>query len=311
MIFTSWRRWVAVPLLASAALLVVACGGPSVGDVEGQVLAMQDATKQPMLQPGVLAVIAGNGVNCGARTDNCIARTDAEGKYSFKGLPAAEYAIAFTPAVKEGEARLQEEARQFSVSAGKVETVSVVLLAEGIAKPEVPAELAQQARHGQGVSAGGGLTNNPFFWYFMFNQPWLGGYQRPPVVVYAPGSERTIVPDANRTNTSDGRYSKYGPDGAAGTKPAPKTVDSKGVTRPGSAALPGGGAGTSPALNNGSQGVTRPGQAPAGSAAGSGSSGAARPSDSTTTSPPRVGAGSGGTAPRAPAAPPRVRVGRR
>ncbi len=303
-----WPRWVAVPLLAIFTLVLTACGGSSVGDVEGQVLAMHDAATQPQFQPGVMVIIARNDLNR-------VTHTDAEGRYTFKDLPAGDYGIAFDYPAKEGEPRLQDAARQFNISPGKVETVSVVLLAEGIAAPPVPAELSQQ-RPQNGQGGGSSLTNNPFFWYFVFNQPWIGGYQRPPVVVYAPGSERTIVPDAARTNTPDGRYSKYGPEGTAPARPAPRVVESKGVARPGGAALPGGGAGTSPALNDGSRGDTRPGQAPAGDAVtapGAGSSGAARPSDST--SPPRVGAGGGGTAPRAPSrggfSPPRVRGGRR
>ena len=47
---THWRRRVVVPAVAVLALLLVACGGPSgpsTGDVEGQVLAMRDATKPP------------------------------------------------------------------------------------------------------------------------------------------------------------------------------------------------------------------------------------------------------------------------
>jgi hypothetical protein len=306
---THWRRWIAVPAVSVLALLLVACGGPSTGDVEGQVLAMRDATKAPEIQAGANVVIASANVEK-------VTQTDAEGKYAFKDLPSGDYGIAFSIPAKEGEPALQPEERQFNVSSGKVETVSVVMLGEGIAQPEVPAELVQASQSGQAISPGSGIMNNPFFWYFVFNQPWLGGYGRPPVVIAA-GPERTITADNRQpTTAAPGRsFTNYGPAGTPGTKAAPTVVQSKGVTRPGQSALPGaaGGAATDP-----SKGVVRPGQAPAASSGGSGAGAAARPGDST--SPPRTGAGGGSTAGRAPSSsgsgsrsvsPPRVRVGRR
>jgi Carboxypeptidase regulatory-like domain len=298
-----WRRWVVVPAIALLALLMVACGGPSTGDVEGQVLAMHDATKQPELQAGVNVVVASSNVER-------ITQTDAEGKYSFKDLPAGDYGIAFSTPAKEGETAFQPEERQFNVSPGKVETVSVVLLGEGIAQPEVPAELRQAAQSGQAVGHGSSLMSNPFFWYFMFNQPWLGGYARPPVVIYS-GPERTITADPRQPAAPGRSYTNYGPAGAPGTKPAPQVVQSKGVTRPGqSAALPGG--------SDASKGVVRPGQAPAGGSSASGGSSTGSSGSGGAVSPPRVGAGSGSSAGRAPSSggsrsvsPPRVRVGRR
>jgi hypothetical protein len=284
---THWRRWIMVPAVAALALLVVACGGPSTGDVEGQVLAMRDATKPPEIQAGANVVIASANVEK-------VTQTDAEGKYSFKDLPAGDYGIAFSIPAKEGEQALLPEERQFNVSPGKVETVSVVMLGDGIAQPEVPAELAQAAQSGQAIGPSSGLMNNPFFWYFVFNQPWLGGYGRPPVVI-ASGPERTITVD-NRQPTAapPGRsFTNYGPPGTPGTKPAPAVVPSKGVTRPGQSALPGA------AANDPSKGVVRPGQAPAASSgsngsAGSGSSAGRAPSNSggsRSVSPPRVRVG--------------------
>lgn len=312
------RRWLALPVLG-AALALSACGGPELGDVEGQVLAMRSASEQPVLTRDVSVVIAGNGLDCGKRSDVCVARTDSSGKYGFKDVPAGSYAIAFN-APATGEVKLQEETRQFSVSRDAVETVSVVLLAEGMARPEVPAELAQRAGQQGSASMSSGLMGNPFFWYFMFNQPWLGGYSRPPVVVV--NSDRTVTADrtqpAQNASSSSGRkYSSYGPSGAPGTKPAPVAVDSKGVTRPGTAALPGGGTGNNPALSDSSRGVTRPGQAPStgstsgssGSGASSGSSGSGGSVRAPQQAPPRVGAGGGSTAGRS--SPPRVRSGRR
>jgi hypothetical protein len=296
-----WRRWIVVPLVASLALLLAACGGPSTGDVEGQVLAMREATQQPSLQSGVNVVIASSSIER-------IAQTDAEGKYSFKGLPAGNYGIAFSIPPVEGQPVLQPEERQFNISPGAVETVSVVLLSDAIARPEVPPELQAAAQNGQAVSSGSSLMGNPFFWYFMFNQPWLGGYTRPPVVVYSP--DRTLTPDTRQP--APGRaYTNYGPPGAAGTKPAPTVVQSKGVTRPGqSGALPAG-ASAGAAGSDASKGIVRPGQSATNGAAGSsGASGASGARTGDSTSPPRVGAGGGGTAGRS-SSPPRVRIGRR
>jgi Carboxypeptidase regulatory-like domain len=307
-----WRRWVLIPAVALLALLAVACGGPSIGDVEGQVLAMHDATKQPDLQAGVNVVVAGRNVER-------VTQTDGGGKYVFKDLPSGDYGIAFSLPAKEGETALQTEERQFSVSPGKVETVSVVLLADGIAKPEVPAELAHAAQSGQAITPGSGMMNNPFFWYFVFNQPWLGGYNRPPVVI-ATGPQRTITVDAPQPAAPGRTYTNYGPAGAPGTKPAPQVVQSKGVTRPGqSASLPSGAAvPAAPGGNDASKGVTRPGQAPAGGSSASSGSSAGSSGSGGAVSPPRVGAGSGSSAGRAPSSggsrsvsPPRVRVGRR
>ena len=275
----SGERWLAVPV-AGLALALAACGGPSYGDVEGQVLAMASASQPPQLMKDVSIVIAGNGIDCGKRSDLCVTRTDANGKYGFKEVPAGTYAVAFN--APETGVKYQEESRQFTVSPNAAEVVSVVLLAEGLARPEVPAELANRPANQSGAYSGG-LTSNPFFWYFMFNQPWLGGYSRPPVVMMNP--DRTVTVDRTQPTLSNtGRqYSSYGPN----AKPAPVKVDSRGVTRPG--------------------------QAPV----GSGSSAASGASSSTARSqspvPPRVGSGSGSTAARSPvrSSPPRVRVGRR
>jgi hypothetical protein len=292
-----------------------------VGDVEGQVLAMRDATQQPTLLSGATVILAGNGVDCGQRADHCAAQTDAQGKYTFTALPAGDYGVAFSVPARDGETALQPESRQFNVSNGSVETVSVVLLAEGIAKPAVPADLQQRGAQARNDPS---LTSNPFFWYFMFNQPWLGGYARPPVVVYAPGSDRTIVADqrpSTAPNTAGRTYTSYAPSGGQGAKPAPQVIESKGVTRPGgSASLPNTAA--EPVLPNSStasKGVARPGQAPSSSSSSSAGSSSGSSGSSSASSPPRVGGGSGSTAGRAPSSrpssrsvsPPRVRVGRR
>src|SRR5688572_31026476 len=88
------RNWLVLPAAGTLALLLAACGGPSVGDVEGQVLGMRDAAQQPTLLAGTSVILAGNGVDCGNRADRCVMQTDAEGKYRFAGLPSGDYGIA-------------------------------------------------------------------------------------------------------------------------------------------------------------------------------------------------------------------------
>ena len=316
---SSLRRWVVLPAAALALWLATACGGPAVGDVEGQVLAMRDPAQPPVLLKGANVILAGNRIDCAKRADHCAAQTDDQGKYRFADVPTGEYGIAFSVPPREGEPPLQPESRQFTVSGGAVETVSVVLLAEGIARPATPPpELVQL---GAAARNDPGLTSNPFFWYWMFNQPWVFGYPRPPVVVYAPGPERTVVVDRNQPAAPSvpGRtYSSYGPPGTAGTKPAPQPIESKGVTRPGGSAVLPSTSGSAGSLPDASKGVSRPGQALAGSDAtapqassGSGGGSAARAADRT--SPSRISPG-GSTARRSPirsASPPRVRIGRR
>ena len=113
------RKWLAVPLVGSALALSACGGGPAFGDVEGQVLAMRSAAEQPALLKDASVLIAGNGIDCGKRADFCAAKSDANGKYGFKDVPAGTYAIAFnTPG--SGDVKLQEETRQFSVSANAV-----------------------------------------------------------------------------------------------------------------------------------------------------------------------------------------------
>jgi hypothetical protein len=315
-LMTSWLRrrgrivWAAgaLAVAGTVAALLAGCGATATGDVEGQVLAMRDATTQPALLKGAGVVLAGNGIDCGTRADRCVTQTDEAGKYRFAGVPAGDYGIAFNPP-KDHEPPLQAEARQFNVSPNAVETVSVVLLAEGMARPTVPAELAQR---GAAARNDPGLMSNPFFWYFMFNQPWLGGYTRPPVVVYGP--DRNVVVDRSQPAPAPGRtYTNYGPPGSANAKPPPAAIDSKGVTRPGgSAALPGGGAGASPALPDGSKGVARPGQAPSGADRATVPAPSRKDSPSLgsrdSTSPPRISPGGSGAR---RSSPPRVRVGRR
>ena len=144
----------------------------------------------------------------------------------------------------------------------------------------------------------GGIINNPFFWLWMFDRPWVFGHPRPPVVTTRPaGGPVTIDPNQAQAPARAGRsYTTYAPDGRPGTKPPPAKRGSRG---PGAAATGGttrasvggfGGASTA-GSSAVSRGQTRPGQ---------GAATAHQPG----TAPPRV------SSPRT-AQPPRVQAPRR
>jgi hypothetical protein len=278
---SSLRRaiWVLVVLLLAGPL--AACG-PSAnepGGLEGQVLGLLAPTEQPVLLPGAVIAIAGPG---GTQTTT----TDTAGKYRFAELRPGDYGLAasYTGPLS-GDKPLQPEERQFSVSPDQDETISLVLLAEGITPPEAPPPAPSGATGQTGARAGvgGGLVGDPFFWYFLFNQPYRYGYGRPPVVFGPGGRQGPIVIDDNQPQrSSSGRtYTNYDDGSTTGlrTKPVP-AITSKGTTRPGSTSSANGASGagvrppnpsnpgTGPAAkppsatdsgSNGSRGVTRPG----------------------------------------------------
>lgn len=284
---------VAIVLLLSTVYLVMvipSCAAAN-GDIEGQVLVMPSTSEPPVRLAGATVFIAGSEIDCGRRSDNCVTRTDSSGQYRFDDVPAGDYGLSFIhddPTFANGTA-LGSQGREVNVSSGNVETVSVVLLPAGAQSPPVPADLEQHVRDSGGFATGyGGLMNNPFFWLWMFDRPWVFGYPRPPVVTTRPaGGPVTIDPNQAQAPARAGRsYTTYAPDGRPGTKPPP----AKGVARPGAAATGGttrssvGGAGG--ASTAGSRGQTRPGQG----AATVGQPGTAPPrvSSPRTTQPPRV-----------------------
>jgi hypothetical protein len=268
-------------LLLVAALLsslLVACGEDTrPGGLEGQVLGMLSPTEQPVLLNGAVIAINGPG---GSQTTT----TDAQGKYRFDDLRPGAYGFAASyQGPQAGGMTLQPEERLFSISPAQQETISVVLLAEGIAPPPTPpAPVAgqpgsQATTGGVGGVGGGGLLTDPFFWYFLFNRPGSYGYNRPPVLVGGGGGP--VVIDSNQPQrSSSGRvYTDYGEPGATGvrTKPLPE-VTSKGTTRPG--------ASSSAGANSSSGTTVRPPNPGAPAArppsSGNGSSPAARPPSS-------------------------------
>lgn len=259
----SSRVRLSVWLLISLVLLspLAACG-PSPnepGGLEGQVLAMLSASEQPVLLPGAVIAISGPA---GSQTT----QTDGQGRYRFAELRPGAYGFAASYSGElAGSTRLQAEERQFTVSPGQDETISTVLLAEGITPPPAPPPPPADSSGGSTAAGGpgGGLMTNPFFWYFLFNQPRSYGYARPPIIVGAPGGRGPIdvSREQPRQSSSGRRYTNYGEDGTAGvgTKPVPP-ITSRGVTRPGGGAGPS--RNTQPAVrppSGGSQGITRPG----------------------------------------------------
>jgi len=255
--------WVLVLCLLAGPLLI-ACGAKpnEPGGLEGQILGLLSPTEQPVLLQGAVVAISGPG---GTQT----ALTDAEGRYGFSDLRPGGYGFAASyEGPQAGDKRLQSEERQFTVSPGQDETISSVLLAEGITPPPSPPPPPQSSGEGQASGGGGmgGLLANPFFWYFLFNQPQAYGYGRPPVV-YRPGGQGpiTVNPDLPQRSPSGRSYTNYGDSNTTGvrTKPVPP-ITSRGATRPGVSA-PGGSTTTikppapSSPGSNGSRGVTRPG----------------------------------------------------
>ena len=178
---------VAIGLLLSTvylAMVIPSCGAAT-GDIEGQVLAMPSTSEPPVRLAGATVFIAGSEIDCGRRSDNCVTRTDSSGQYRFDDVPVGDYGLSFVhdDPTFASDTALASQGREVNVSQGNVETVSVVLLPEGVQAPPVPADLERRVRDSGGFATGyGGIMNNPFFWLWMFDRPWVFGYPRPPVV---------------------------------------------------------------------------------------------------------------------------------
>ncbi|MDE2993790.1 MAG: hypothetical protein OXU67_07890, partial [Chloroflexota bacterium] len=84
----------AVAAMALLAMVVPSCGADT-GDIEGQVLGMPSTSEPPVRLAGATVPIAGNGLNCGRRSDNCVTRTDLTGQYRFDNVPAGDYVLSF------------------------------------------------------------------------------------------------------------------------------------------------------------------------------------------------------------------------
>jgi hypothetical protein len=287
---TSLSRRACLALVAALlSSLLVACGGADTrpGGLEGQVLGMLSPTEQPVLLQGAVIAINGPG---GSQTST----TDAQGKYRFDELRPGEYGLAASyQGSQAGSKSLQPEERLFSISPGQQETISLVLLAEGIAPPPTPpaAPVAgqpggQPATGSVGGVGGGGLLTDPFFWYFLFNRPGAYGYGRPPVIVGGGGGGPVVIDSNQPQRSSSGRvYTEYGEPGSTGvrTKPLPQ-VTSKGTTRPGASGASSDGGTVRPPIPSApaarppsSSGGSSPAARPPSSSGSDGSKGTTRP----------------------------------
>jgi hypothetical protein len=251
--------WAVVALLLATPLASCGVDPGEPGGLEGQVLGMTSPTEQPVLLEGAVVALSGPG---GTQAQT----TDRNGAYRFADLRPGTYGFAASYQGPRATGRpLQAEERQFTVSPGQDETISVVLLADDITPPATPppAPAAGTAGSQGATSAGGGpnLLADPFFWYFLFNQPRGYGYDRPPVVLPPTAGRGPVTIDTNQpTRSPAGRpYTRYD-DSATGvnTKPPP-TVTSKGTTRPGASGTSGssGGPAARPPSSSGSS-TSRP-----------------------------------------------------
>ncbi len=254
-----WVVWMIAGGALLLLVLLIGCRDTAnpTGDIEGQVLGMPSVGEQPVALAGAAVLIAGNRIECGTRADNCVAETDAAGTYHFADVPTGDYGLLFVyddPTFAAGKP-LDNQGREVNVSKDEIETVSVVLLPEGVTPPPIPAGVARDTVPPGGyIGGGGGITDNPFFWLWLMDRPYAFGYSRPPVLD-APRGGGPVRSGADLPSTSStGRqYTSYGPAGAADTKSTPKTISAKGVTRPGAAAVSTG------SRTSTARGVTRPG----------------------------------------------------
>lgn len=283
------RRYISLIIIGVLGLgLLAGCGRNQnePGGLEGQVMGMLSPSQQPILLPGAVIALTGP-------SGSQVATTDAQGRYQFPTLAPGNYGLSASyqgPLVTSPP--LQAEERRFSVSPGLDETISMVLLAEGITPPPTPPSGpvppvggGSSVNSGGGGVSSGGLFSDPFFWYFVFNQPGHYGYSRPPIVLGSPGGSGSVVvsPEQPRRSGSGRPYTEYDDRGGVGrqTKPPPEVI-SKGSTRPGAgasntgggstSAKPGGTGGNSPVVRppssspptgtDSSRGTTRPGSGP-------------------------------------------------
>ncbi len=259
-----------------------ACGS-SPGAVEGQVLGMTSTTEQPKILKGATVMIAGS------RGDQPPVTTGDDGKFKVS-LPRDNYNIS---ASYQG---LQTRQKTIRVDDSKTESAGFVLVAEGIQEPTSPPPLPPDTKtYGRSE---GGIVNDPWFWFWMFDRPYYYGYSRPGWVTY--GSTPSVIVVDRRSDpviASNNRgYTQYSDPAkpVPGTKAAPvsQTVatGSKGVSKPGST-----GAGSSNAAPIAPPGSKSGGTSASGSSNGTGSSPAVRPpSSGSSRSVPSFGGGSKG-----------------
>ena len=145
-----WVVWMVAVGALLLFVLLIGCRDTAnpTGDIEGQVLGMPSVNEQPVALAGAAVLIAGNRIECGTRADNCVAETDATGTYRFADVPTGSYGLLFVyedPTFAQGKP-LDNQGREVNVSKDEIETVSVVLLPEGVTPPPIPADVSTRHR---------------------------------------------------------------------------------------------------------------------------------------------------------------------
>jgi hypothetical protein len=240
--------------------LLVACREPGPGSVSGQIKALS--------ADGVVKNIAGAQVILrGARDTQTTVSTageesgdqaDASSNYSFDKVPAGTYTMAVTPPA--GSGLQPEDDITLEVKADEGFPQSVMLLAEGIAKPRPlapselnPGEAGYVKPNGERVvyQQGGGFDmTDALLMYMIMRNPPSFGYGAPPVIVGSPpGSANPgYRVDPPRSTTSTGQR-------VTERKPS---VAGQGSTRPGAAPAAGPGPSVNGSNPSGSS-ATKPG----------------------------------------------------
>lgn len=255
------------------------------GEVTGQILILTDP-KQELKSAPVTLTLTGPGTEAKTFT------TEADGTYTIKDLDVNEYEIeASLPGGLDGKT-IEPRKKYLTVDDCYIETVSMVLLAQGIETPPAPAQTQPQVVYVNNQPHYS-VTHDPFFWLWLFDRPHYYGYSYPPVyttrvynnnnIIYVP-QNRPVPANTNYKYTSYSDSSSSS--STAGVKAAPAPV-SKGTTRLGSsgytrpavvAKTPASGSSTSKGStrtgsNNDSSSVPKPGvKTPASSSSNSNSS---------------------------------------
>jgi hypothetical protein len=220
------------------------------GQVSGQVLVLTDETQ------GLQPVVANLTLNT-AGAQPVTLKTDPDGNYSVNDLSINEYEIEATVPEGVNGKVIQPKKKYLTVDDCQIETVSMVLLAEGVKAPETPPAPPQQQVVYVNQQPHYSVTSNPFFWMWLLDRPGYYGYSYPPYYtthiynqggyIYVPQTPHFAPSNANYSYTS---Y-KSG-DTATKVKSDPPVV-SKGTTRVGSSGY------VKPVVTSSSKGSSRPG----------------------------------------------------
>jgi hypothetical protein len=245
-----------------------ACDGQ--GEVSGQILVLTDPNQQLKSAPATLTLTQTGGQ---PKTYT----TDADGNYTIKDLDVNEYELeASLPGGLDGKT-IEPRKKYMTVDDCYIETVSMVLLAQGIQAPAAPAPSTSQP---QVVYVNNqphySIANNPFFWLWLFDRPNYYGYSYPPVYTTRIYNNNNIIYVPQQRPLPDTRYkyttyadSSTSSTKSPGVKAAPSPV-SKGTTRLGTSGYskPPDMKTPSSSGSSGSKGSTRNGSSSTGSQSG-------------------------------------------